>query len=78
MTIEHLKVNGNSRNGYHTVRADLRDLVKDLITVDELRCENLRQLTSLRADVYRQARQCGIPPAVLRAIVHRNQERSAS
>ena len=52
MTIQHQKVNGsgNSRNGYQAVRDDLRDRVKELITVDEWR-------RALRAGVYRQARR---------------------
>jgi hypothetical protein len=43
-------------------------LVADLIAADELRREELRRCGALREEIYRNAREAGLPPAVLRAL----------
>jgi hypothetical protein len=62
----------NGRHGGHPNDRQLGEaiswLVADLKAVEQLRQDQLRKCCALRDEVYRNARELGISPAVLRAL----------
>ena len=61
----------NHKNGHgrrdRDLAADLTHWIADLDAAEALRREQLRQITELRAQIYRHAKIRGVTPTVLRA-----------